>query len=70
MVYNMLRFGEECKVTQNDMDNIANYMNDEIREKVHFKFASCEPEVFLREYVKRDPGFEKLLHDEFGIEME
>ena len=65
----MLRFGEKYKATQNDMDNIANYMNDEIREEVHFKFTSCEPELFLREYVKRDPGFVKLLHDEFGIEM-
>lgn len=46
------------------------YMNDDIREDVHFDLAPCSEEEFLDEYVKRDPEFEKLLHEEFGIEME
>ena len=66
----MKRYGEEYVLTQDQLDVIAKYMNDEIREDLHFRFAPCEPDSFLREYVKRDPEFEKLLYDEFRIEME
>ena len=66
----MLRYGRKFNITQELMDTIAAYMNDDIREDLHFKLAPCKPDLFLREYVKRDPEFEKLLYDEFGIEME
>lgn len=66
----MLRYGRKFNITQELMDIIATYMNDDIREDLHFRLALCEPDLFLREYVKRDPEFEKLLYDEFGIEME
>ena len=66
----MLRYGRKFNITQELMDIIATYMNDVIREYLHFRLAQCEPDLFLREYVKRDPEFEKLLYDEFGIEME
>lgn len=57
------------KLTQEKLDVIATCMNDEIREAVHFDMAPCKPEEFLKEYVKRDPDFAKLLKSEFGIEM-
>ena len=66
----MLRYGWKFNITQELMDIIPTYMNDDIREDLHFRLAPCEPDLFLREYVKRDPEFEKLLYDEFGIEME
>ena len=66
----MLRYGRKFNITQELMDIIATYMNDDIREDLRFRLAPCEPDLFLREYVKRDPEFEKLLYDEFGIEME
>lgn len=66
----MLRYGRKFNITQELMDTIATYMNDDIREDLHFRLAPCESDLFLREYVKRDPEFEKLLYDEFGIEME
>ena len=66
----MLRYGRKFNITQELMDIIATYMNDDIREDLHFRLAPCEPDLFLSEYVKRDPEFEKLLYDEFGIEME
>ena len=66
----MLRYGRKFNITQELMDIIATYMNDDIREDLHFRLAPCEPDLFLRESVKRDPEFEKLLYDEFGIEME
>lgn len=52
------------------MDNIATYMDDDILEDLYCKLAPCEPELLLQEYIKRDPKFERLLWEEFGIEME
>lgn len=66
----MLRYGRKFNITQELMDTVTTYMNDDIREDLHSRLAPCEPDLFLREYVKRDPEFEKLLYDEFGIEME
>lgn len=66
----MKRYGETFILKQDLMDTIASYMDDNIREDLHFRIAPCSPDLFLREYTKRDPDFEKLLYDEFGIEME
>lgn len=63
----MLRYGKDFILTQEVLDVIAIYMDDDIRENLHCEIAPCEPEFFLKEYLKRDPGFKKLLHDEFGI---
>ena len=37
----MKRYGKDYELTQNLMDTIAVYMDDEIREKVHFELAPC-----------------------------
>ena len=66
----MLRYGKKIKLTQELLDDLAGYMDDDIREDIHFRFAPCEPEFFLREYCKRDTEFENLLWLEFGLEME
>ena len=66
----MLRYGEKLDLDKNLWDAIVGYMDDDIRENVHFDLAPCSEESFLNEYVKRDPKFEKLLDEEFGIEME
>lgn len=55
------------KISNKTMDTIASYMNDEIREELHFKLAPCSNRTFLNEYCKRDPGFEELLKNEFDI---
>ena len=54
-------------ITEKDMDSIVIYMDDEIREAVHMEFAPCSPEIFLEEYLKRDPEFEDLLIGEFDF---
>lgn len=66
----MLRFGRRFELKQELMDNIATYMDDDILEDLYCKLAPCEPELLLQEYIKRDPKFERLLWEEFGIEME
>lgn len=66
----MKRYGESFILKQDLMDTIAFYMDDDIREDLHFRIAPCSPDLFLREYTKRDPGFVDLLKSEFSIEME
>ena len=65
----MTSYGENYTLTQEELDNIATYMNDEIREDLHFDLAPCTPEEFLKAYVKADPDFEELLKSEFSIEL-
>ena len=65
----MKRFGEDFKLTQDLMDTIASYMDDDKRETVHAELAPCEPEEFLKRYLDLDQDFEELLEKEFGIEM-
>lgn len=59
----------EVKLNQEEMDTIASYMDDEVREDLHGDLAPCEPNEFLLEYIKRDPSFEELLISEFDIEV-
>ena len=56
------------RITEDDMGIIASYMDDEIREAVHGKLASYEPEEFIQEYLERDPEFEDLLRREFDFD--
>lgn len=57
------------QLTKELMDSIAVYMDDDIREKVHFELAPCEAEAFLKRYLELDPSFEAVLKSEFSIEM-
>lgn len=56
-------------ISQKTMDAIAVFMDDEIREKVHYELAPCDPEMFLRRYLELDPDFANVLKSEFSIDM-
>ena len=56
------------RISQDKLDVIATYMDDDIREMLHFKLAPCTPGKFLKEYVKADPDFKTVLRQEFNIE--
>lgn len=56
------------KMTKDDLDEIATYMNNEIREKLH-SLAPCEPEEFLAAYIEQDPEIMEILENEFEFEM-
>lgn len=66
----MTRYGEACKLDKALLSAIAVYMDDEIRERVHYELAPCEPEEFLARYCELDMDFSDLLEAEFGIEMQ
>lgn len=65
----MTRYGEEFIITDRLMEEIVSYMDDNIREKVHFEFAPCTHEEFLRRYIVLDPEYEDTLKSEFGLEV-
>ena len=58
------------EVNQVRLDEIAGYMNDEIREQVHAELAPCTPEEFLTRYLQLDCEFINLLFSEFNIEID
>ena len=63
-----LKGGNKMKKISNElMENISTYMNDDIREELHFKLAPCSNRTFLKAYCKRDPEFTELLKNEFDI---
>lgn len=65
-----LRFGNAFDFNNRLMENIAVYMDDEKREKIHFELAPCSNEKFLERYLEMDPDFAFFLEDEFGITYE
>ena len=69
MVNKMKRYGENFKLTEEVLDTIASYMDDDKRERVHFELDPCKPEEFLKRYLELDYDFEELLNNEFSIEV-
>lgn len=55
------------RISQKIMDTIASYMDDDIREQVHYELAPCTPEEFLIRYLDLYPEFEAVLWSEFSI---
>lgn len=65
----MKRYGEEAKISQELMDAISQYMDDDKRELVHAELAPCEPEEFIERYLELDADFQELLNNEFGLQV-
>lgn len=54
---------------------IAEYMDDELREQLHFDCAPCTNEQFITEYVRRLVGdqqedFRVFLSDDLGLDLD
>lgn len=58
------------KITDDDMETIGSYMNDDIREELHAKIAGCTAEEFISAYLERDPDFITLLENEFRFDAD
>ena len=65
----VIQFGEQININDDLMSALANYMDTEIREKVHALYAPCYNETFLEKYCGLDNSFYSLLRGEFGIEI-
>lgn len=64
----MKRYGKDFTLTQETMDAIASYMQDDTRELIHEEYAPCDPADFLAIYLDCDPYFEEVLNSEFDID--
>lgn len=65
----MKRYGETYTLTQDVMDEIATYMDDQIRESLVDEMID-DPEAFLLAYIDQDEEILDILENEFGIEVE
>lgn len=58
------------KVSGELMDEIEEYMNEDIREAVYYDNVPCSNERFLIEYCKRDSDFKEFLFEIFNVDLE
>lgn len=63
--------GEAAILDDKRFRAIASYMSDSIREDLAGEGAlfECSNEIFLANYLRRDPGFAELLYSVFDIEF-
>ena len=57
-------------ITDEMMEQIASYMDDQKREEVHFSMAPCGNAEFIRVYLELDQEFAQLLENEFSVDYE
>ena len=67
--FEVLESLQSYMIDSDEMSTSATYMNDDIREHVHFELAPCSNEEFLVRYLQHDPDFEATLKTEFDIEL-
>lgn len=66
--YDIIEIGSEYIFSAIGLGDLAEYMNDEIREDMHTNFSNYTTDgEWLTEYVNRDPDFEDLLRQEFYV---
>lgn len=66
--YDIIEIGSEYIFSAIGLGDLAEYMNDEIREDMHTNFEGYNTDgEWLTEYVNRDPDFEDLLRQEFNV---
>lgn len=66
--YDIIEIGSEYIFSAIGLGDLAEYMNDEIREDMHTNFSDYNTDgEWLTEYVNRDPDFEDLLRQEFNV---
>ena len=58
-----------AEITEKILENVSYYMDNDIREQVHFELAPCKPEEFLKRYIELDPRFKNVLKLEFNINI-
>ncbi len=50
-------------VTEKNLNDLAFYMDDEIRERIHNQIAPCSPAEFLAAYLQAAPEFVQVVND-------
>ena len=62
------RNGLEYNFDDTNWTAIVNLMDDDLREEVHAEVAPCSNRCFFEIYLKKDPEFEQVVAENFGIE--
>ena len=61
--------GTNVAISDKTMQAISYLMDTEKREQIHMRYAPCKRMEFLQHYCEIDPEFEKVLRDEFSLEI-
>lgn len=63
------RNGKLYNIPFSMLEQIAEYMNPDIREAVHYELAPCNSNEFVERYCELDESFEGVLYSEFNITL-
>lgn len=63
-----MRNGDEYLFDDYTYESIVRLMDDNIREEIHAEVAPCSNRYFFESYLEKDPEFEQVVAEEFGIE--
>ncbi len=63
----LTRDGKEYRLTQEAFDQMKPMMDKDITEYLDWKYSSCDPAVYLEEYLECDLEFADLLYSKFEI---
>jgi len=59
----------QVEITQEEIDTLAVYMDNDVRERVHAELAPCTPTEFLKRYLIYEPGFSTVVKNVIDVDV-
>lgn len=54
---------EKRELTNEDMNNLVQYMNWDIIQEINEEFGSCTKKDYITHYIEKDNDFQKIYND-------
>ena len=59
----------QVEITQEEIEILAMYMDNDVRERVHSELAPCTPTEFLKRYLIYEPGFSTVVKNVIDVDV-
>ena len=59
----------QVEITQEEIDILAVYMDNDVRERVHSELAPCTPTEFLKRYLIYKPDFSTIVKNVINVDV-
>ena len=59
----------QVEITQEEIDILAVYMDNDVRERVHSELALCTPTEFLKRYLIYEPDFSTIVKNVIDVDV-
>lgn len=59
----------QVEITQEEIDILAVYMDNDVRERVHSELAPCTPTEFLKRYLIYEPDFSTIVKNVIDVDV-